>query len=157
MTSSGAHVGETVLWQSALDPGEREAAAERAGRNADRTATPTPTPTAKPSPSTKPKASSSGAVVATGTCQASFYGEGQGTASGEKFDPTKLTAAHKTLPFNTRVRVTNVATGQSVIVRINDRGPYVDGRCLDLSTAAFTKIASTSSGVIKVKYEVLHG
>jgi len=55
------------------------------------------------------------------------------------------------------VRVTNVATGQSVTVRINDRGPYIDGRCLDLSTAAFSKIARTSSGVIKVNYEVLRG
>jgi rare lipoprotein A len=158
MTSGSGHSGQTALWQTAsLDPGERAAAAERAGRNADRTSSPTPTPSAKPSPSTKPKAPTSGAVVATGTCQASFYGEGQGTASGEKFDPTALTAAHKTLPFNTRVRVTNPATGQSVTVRINDRGPYVDGRCLDLSTAAFNKIANTSSGVVKVKYEVLRG
>lgn len=162
MTSSGAAAGHTALWQSAsLDPGERAAAAERAARNAARTPAPTPSatpsPSAKPSPTAKSKTASSGSVVATGTCEASFYGEGQGTASGEEFDPTALTAAHKTLPFNTRVRVTNVATGKSVIVRINDRGPYVDGRCLDLSTAAFSKIANTSSGVIKVKYEVLRG
>ena len=91
-----------------------------------------------------------------GSCGASYYDEPQGTASGEPFDPEALTAAHKTLPFNTRVRVTNPANGKSVIVRINDRGPYVDGRCLDLSRAAFRAIANLSQGILsKVTYEVL--
>ena len=67
---------------------------------------------------------------------ASFYTEDTQTASGEKFDPNELTAAHRTLPFGTRLRVTNVATGKSVTVRVNDRGPYVRGRVLDLSTGA---------------------
>ncbi len=66
-----------------------------------------------------------------------------------------MTAAHKTLPFGTHVRVTNIRNNESVTVRINDRGPYVAGRCLDLSTAAFEKIASTGSGVITVRYEVV--
>ncbi len=72
-----------------------------------------------------------------GSCGASFYSEGQLTANGEIFNPSELTAAHKTLPFNTKVRVTNPSSGKSVVVRINDRGPFIDGRCLDLSRAAF--------------------
>ncbi len=100
--------------------------------------------------------SSSNLTPATGnTCQASNYGEGQMTANGEVFNPSALTAAHKTLPFNTMVKVTNAANGKSVIVRINDRGPYVSGRCLDLSIAAFSSIASLSSGVITVNWEVV--
>jgi len=89
------------------------------------------------------------------TCKASFYDEGQQTANGERFDPNALTAAHKTLKFNTRVRVTNPSTGKSVVVRINDRGPFVAGRCLDLSRAAFATIGSVSAGVMTVRYEVL--
>ena len=67
---------------------------------------------------------------------ASFYRTGVLTASGEKFDARELTAAHRTLPFGTRLRVTNVATGQSVTVRINDRGPFVPGRVVDVSHSA---------------------
>ena len=70
-------------------------------------------------------------------------------------NPNAYTAAHKTLPFGTRVRVTNAANGKSVVVVIRDRGPFVAGRCLDLTPAAFGAIASLSSGVITVKYEVL--
>jgi len=94
-------------------------------------------------------------VASTGTCKVSFYSDGSRTANGEPFDPNGLTAAHKTLPFNTMVRVTNLANGKSVTVRINDRGPFVSGRCLDLARGAFTKIASTGAGVINAKYEVL--
>ncbi|GAA3102721.1 septal ring lytic transglycosylase RlpA family protein [Nonomuraea salmonea] len=77
------------------------------------------------------------------------------TASGERFNPNAMTAAHKTLPLGSRVRVTNPRTGESVTVRINDRGPYIGGRCLDLSTAAFAAIGNTSAGVMRVRYEVL--
>ncbi|WP_230686928.1 septal ring lytic transglycosylase RlpA family protein [Catellatospora vulcania] len=94
-------------------------------------------------------------VLDTGTCKASFYDEPQGTANGETFDPDALTAAHKSLKFNTRVRVTNTANGKSVVVRINDRGPYISGRCLDLSRAAFAEIANLSSGVTTVRYDIL--
>ena len=67
-----------------------------------------------------------------------------------------MTAAHKTLPFNTRVRVTNPANGKSVVVRINDRGPFVSGRCLDLARGAFMVIASVGAGVIdNARYQVL--
>ena len=96
------------------------------------------------------------AVASSGTCQASYYSTGGHTANGEAFRPgTQLTAAHKTLPFNTMVRVTNLANGRYVVVRINDRGPFVAGRCLDLSTAAFQAIASLGSGVARVHYDVL--
>ena len=89
------------------------------------------------------------------TCKASFYDEGSQTASGERFDPNGMTAAHKTLPFNTRIKVTNTANGKSVVVRINDRGPFVAGRCLDLARGAFTQIASTSAGVATVSFQVV--
>ncbi|NUT41703.1 MAG: septal ring lytic transglycosylase RlpA family protein [Thermoactinospora sp.] len=94
-------------------------------------------------------------VVSTGTCGASFYGDPQMTASGEQFDPTAMTAAHKSLPLGSKVRVTNPNNGDSVTVRINDRGPYIGGRCLDLSEAAFDAIGDTGAGVMTVKYEVL--
>lgn len=121
---------------------------------------PTPSPTPSSTPSAKPtnkatQPSGGGTVTSSGTCGASYYGSGSHTANGETFDPSAYTAANKTMPFNTRVRVTNTANGKSVIVRINDRGPYVSGRCLDLTTAAFAVIASLGSGVITVKYEVL--
>ncbi|GAA2869872.1 hypothetical protein GCM10010517_29970 [Streptosporangium fragile] len=96
-------------------------------------------------------------VLSSGTCGASFYSEPQATASGERFNPNAMTAAHKSLPMGSKVRVTNPNTGDSVTVRINDRGPYVGGRCLDLSRAAFSAIGDTGSGVMHVKYEVLGG
>ena len=118
---------------------------------------PSPTPSKK-SPSKKPTSSPTKKTTGTsssGTCGVSFYASGNTTANGEDFNPDGLTAAHKTLPFNTMVRVTNLANGKSVTVRINDRGPFVTGRCLDLARGAFTKIASTSAGVIDARYEVL--
>ncbi|RKS08861.1 rare lipoprotein A [Nocardiopsis sp. Huas11] len=93
-----------------------------------------------------------------GTCQASFYGDGfhgATTANGETFDTYGMTAAHKTLPFDTMVKVTNPSNGKSVTVRINDRGPYIDGRCLDLSTAAFDEIIGTGAGVGTVEWQVV--
>jgi rare lipoprotein A len=86
---------------------------------------------------------------------ASFYTEGQQTASGEKFDAQDLTAAHPTLPFGTRLRVTNVATGRSVTVRINDRGPYVPGRVVDVSHSAADALGMVESGITKVKLDVV--
>jgi rare lipoprotein A len=129
-----------------------------------------PTPSASPTPTATPKRASRGSVRTaspapttarpkttgvTGSCGASFYDEPQPTANGEEFDPEALTAAHKTWAFNTRVRVINPDNGKSVIVRINDRGPYVDGRCIDLSRAAFRAIASLDLGHVNVTYEIL--
>lgn len=85
---------------------------------------------------------------------ASWYGEefaGLVTANGEVFDPQAMTAAHKELPFGTRLQVTNPATGRSVEVRINDRGPFITGRDLDLSAAAFARIAPPAAGVLRVQ------
>jgi len=87
---------------------------------------------------------------------ASWYGpgfHGQATASGETFDQHALTAAHRTLPLGTEAKVTNLETGQSVTVTINDRGPYVPGRHLDLSQAAAKQIGLIKKGVAKVKLE----
>jgi rare lipoprotein A len=113
------------------------------------------TRTAKPSPTPTKTASKSSTVVSTGSCGASYYDEPQLTANGETFDPDALTAASKTIAFDTRVRVTSLDTGKSVIVRINDRGPYIDGRCLDLSRAAFAVIDDLDKGAVDVKYEIL--
>ena len=93
------------------------------------------------------------------TGKASFYADkyqSRKTASGERFDQSALTAAHKKLPFDTNVKVTNVENGKSIVVRINDRGPFVRGRVIDLSRFSFSKIGDTSAGVINVKIEVVN-
>ncbi len=92
------------------------------------------------------------------TGKASFYAnrhQSKKTASGEIYDHKLHTAAHKTLPFGTKVRVTNMENGKIVVVKINDRGPFVKGRILDLSRSAFSSIANVSSGIIEVKIEVI--
>lgn len=86
---------------------------------------------------------------------ASFYSEGVQTASGEKFDAHELTAAHPTLPFGTKLRVTNVATGRSVTVRVNDRGPYVPGRIVDVSYSAAQSLGMVGKGIANVKLDVV--
>lgn len=86
---------------------------------------------------------------------ASFYTEGETTANGEKFNTHELTAAHRTLPFGTRLRVTNVSTGQTVTVRINDRGPFIAGRVVDVSYAAAETLGITDKGITKVKLDVV--
>ena len=99
-----------------------------------------------------------GPVTETISGAASWYGpkfHGRTTASGEPFDMHDLTAAHPTLPFGTQVRVTNQKNGKSVIVRINDRGPFVKNRVLDLSRKAAQLIGLIQSGVGRVKIEVL--
>jgi rare lipoprotein A len=103
-------------------------------------------------------------VVTTAACgtrtrgEASYYGPGfagKQTASGENFDPRAFTAAHKTLPFGTLIRVHNVDNGRTVIVRVNDRFPGTKGRVIDLSEAAFGAIAPHSQGVVRVRLEIL--
>jgi rare lipoprotein A len=86
---------------------------------------------------------------------ASFYTEGTETASGEKFNTHDLTAAHPTLPFGTKLRVTNVATGRSVTVRVNDRGPYVPGRNVDVSYSAAETLGMVGAGLAKVRMDVV--
>lgn len=94
----------------------------------------------------------------TETGGASWYGEafqGRQTASGEPFDQRKLTAAHRTLPFGTYVEVTRLDNGKRVVVRINDRGPFVGGRIIDLSRAAAERLEMIRDGTAKVRLRVL--
>lgn len=89
---------------------------------------------------------------------ASYYGkgvEGNKTANGERFTPTSLTAAHRSLPFGTRLKVTNLKNHREVIVRVNDRGPFVKGRVIDVSSKAAQHIGLVADGVAPVKLEVL--
>ena len=101
------------------------------------------------------------ALISTGqkqSGQASFYGgqfHGRPTASGEVFDMHKLTAAHRTLPFGTMIRVTNTSNNLSVVVKVNDRGPFVDNRIVDLSLQAAKEINMINDGVIDVTLEVI--
>ncbi|WP_454634412.1 septal ring lytic transglycosylase RlpA family protein [Bradyrhizobium cenepequi] len=87
---------------------------------------------------------------------ASFYSEDSQTASGEKFDKNQLTAAHPTLPFGTKLRVTDVNSGRSVTVRVNDRGPYVRGRIVDVSYSAAQELGMVGKGLTNVRLDVLH-
>lgn len=99
-----------------------------------------------------------GRIVGSQKGIASYYSDkyqGRPTASGEAFDQHEMTAAHRRLPFGTRVRVTNVANGKSVAVRINDRGPFVSGRVIDVSRAAATKLGIIHAGLAQVTIEVL--
>lgn len=89
---------------------------------------------------------------------ASYYAHkfhGRTTASGEIYDENKMTAAHKTLPFGTTVRVTNLANGKKVVVRINDRGPFVEGRIIDLSYRAAGELGMHAAGVVDARVEIL--
>jgi rare lipoprotein A len=95
------------------------------------------------------------ALQRSGDGLASFYGSPQQTANGEQFNPRALTAAHRTLPFGTKVRVTNVRSGRTVTVRINDRGPFVPGRVIDLSQAAAEELGIVGRGIAKVKLDVV--
>jgi rare lipoprotein A len=98
------------------------------------------------------------AYKAIGQGTASYYGAelaGNRTASGERFNPNGLTAAHRTLPLGTKLRVTNVANGRSVIVRVNDRGPFVGKRLIDVSLGAAREIQMIRSGTAQVRLEIV--
>jgi rare lipoprotein A len=96
----------------------------------------------------------SGEVLAE-TGRASWYSLTSKTASGERCDPGALTAAHRSLPFGTRVKVENLKNGRSVVVRINDRGPYARGRIIDLTRAAANRLGFVGAGIAKVRITVL--
>ena len=113
---------------------------------------PAPTPTPTPAPGPAPAPSTGLPQVG----EASWYGaqhEGKPTATGASFDPKALTAAHKTLPLGSTVKVTNLANGKTVIVTINDRGPFAANRIIDLSEAAAQALGMTKSGKAKVRLE----
>jgi rare lipoprotein A len=152
VTVVGAAVGLAQADPGTAKAGDVEPSPQPASRE---TADPVSRSQARPSPSAKKAEAKKLRTVVVGSCKASFYDEPQGTASGERFDPGALTAAHRTWKMGTRVRVTNPRNGKSVVVRINDRGPYIEGRCLDLSRAAFAAIESLGRGVAPVRYEVL--
>jgi len=111
-----------------------------------------PTPTSKSNPSSQPK------PLATWECTTSWYGEdfdGQQTANGETYDMYAETAAHPTLPLGSIVRVVNTRNHRSEVVRINDRGPYIEGRELDVSYAVARKLGFDQHGLAKVRLELL--
>ena len=87
--------------------------------------------------------------------KASYYWQGQKTANGERFNPSSMTAAHRRYPFGTMVRVTNMHNNSSVVLRINDRGPFVRGRIIDVSKAAAKHLGMLKAGIVKVKVEKL--
>jgi len=90
------------------------------------------------------------------TGKASWYKMGTKTANGERFKPDGLTAAHRTLPFGTKVRVKNLRNGKTVVVRINDRGPFIKSRIIDVSKGAARKIGLIQAGVTKVSIKVVN-
>ena len=105
-----------------------------------------------------PKLKTVPSVVRVLTGEASWYGPGfygNRTASGEIYRPGTMTAAHRTLPFGTKVRVTNLWNGRTAVIRINDRGPFVDHRVIDLGHGAASHLGLTASGIAQVKLEVL--
>lgn len=109
-------------------------------------------------PVVDPVAAEAKAYQAIGQGTASYYGRelaGNRTASGERFDPHGFTAAHRTLPLGTKLRVTNVANGRSVIVRVNDRGPFVGKRVIDVSLGAAREIQMVRSGTAQVRLELV--
>ena len=119
---------------------------------------------AQPKPSGAPpkrsRPADNGAPIYTEEGNASWYGEpfhGRKASNGEVYDMNKLTAAHRTLPFDSMVRVTNLSNGKTTTVRITDRGPFVDNRIIDLSRAAAQEIESIGPGIVPVRIEVLSG
>jgi peptidoglycan lytic transglycosylase len=119
-------------------------------------APPRPAPTVPPRP--VPPSSGATGISTQQRGRISMYGNdfaGRKTASGEPFDPAALTMAHRTLPFGTRVRVTNLENHLSVVVVVNDRGPFVPGRIADLSEAAARRIGMVADGVVEALLEIL--
>ncbi len=122
---------------------------------------PAPRPEAPAAPPARPAASAPDASVGTRYVEegnASWYGlpfNGRRSSNGEVYDMNRMTAAHRTLPFDTMVRVTNLSNGRSAVVRITDRGPFVDNRILDLSLAGARELDMVSTGVARVRLEVI--
>jgi rare lipoprotein A len=100
---------------------------------------------------------STGAEAGSQCGKASWYKMGSRTANGEKMNANALAAAHRSLPFGTRVRVDNLRNGRSVVVRINDRGPFVRGRVIDVTRGAAVKLGMIGAGVARVKVTVVSG
>jgi len=134
--------------------------ADSAKRSTDVPEAPTASPPVVPSPKRSRAAPAPAPSGYTEEGNASWYGvpfHGRRASNGEIYDMYKLTAAHRTLPFETMVRVTNLSNGKSTVVRITDRGPFVDNRIIDLSFAAAQEVDSVGPGVVPVRVEVLGG
>ena len=147
---------EALLTDEIVPQGEIEADFEASFATFDDPSLPAPGPRAVDLDSFDPPVEAEPAVWRSGV--ASYYGarfNGRRTASGERFDMNALTAAHKTLPFGTKVRVTNPRTGKSVVVRINDRGPYAHGREIDVSRAAAIELGLIQRGHGNVELALL--
>ena len=136
-----------------------EATEEEAKRSTSTEVPPQPKPSAA-SPKRSRPADATGSAIYTEEGNASWYGapfHGRKASNGEIYDMNKLTAAHRTLPFDSIVRVTNLNNGKTTTVRITDRGPFVDNRIIDLSRAAAQEIESIGAGVVPVRIEVVSG
>jgi len=133
-----------------------EATEEEAKRSTSTEAQPKPNVT----PPKRSRPADNAAPIYTEEGNASWYGvpfHGRKASNGEIYDMNKLTAAHRTLPFDSMVRVTNLNNGKTTMVRITDRGPFVDNRIIDLSRAAAQEIESIGPGIVPVRIEVLSG
>lgn len=115
----------------------------------------TGSPSSAASPSQQSSSASLPETGQSGSCFAGYVATGTVTASGEKFDPKAYTGANLSLPFGTKVQITNTETGESVVIRINDRGPYAGDRCFDLTSSAYQRIAPLTESEVKIEYEVL--
>lgn len=149
----------TPIPKPVISEAEKATVAETTEEAAEPEVQPEPTPEAEPEPSPEPTVEESqerGSFIAEGN--ASFYGarfHGRKTASGAIFNKHAMTAAHRNLPFGTRVRVTHVHNGRSVVVTINDRGPFVKSRIIDVSRAAAEQLGMVQQGVARVRLERL--
>ena len=146
-----ASVTETDPGSAKAEEAESDAVASPETPTEDTAVAPQPVqPPAPPIPQPR--------VISVSTGEASWYGPGfygNRTANGEVFRPGTLTAAHRTLPFGTKVRVTNLWNGRSTVVRINDRGPFIGHRVIDLGHGAANKLGLVASGIAQVRLEVL--
>lgn len=150
--NAGVTVSEDVSFESHFEPFDELPEVEIPPRAVDISEIEPPIEIEEP----EPEITANGRSLGRG--MASYYGRkfhGRRTANGERFDMNALTAAHKTLPFGSKVRVTNTANGKSVVVRINDRGPFIRGRTIDLSRSAAQKIGLISRGHGSVELELL--
>lgn len=150
-----AQVGEGRSWPSSAFIGQTSDQVARETRRPTKTATDTRTSRKARNNETRQVASVAGSLGGGSVGIASYYWQGQRVASGGWFNPSAMTAAHKTLPFGTKVRVTHLGNGRSVDVVINDRGPFIAGRIIDLSKGAAGIIGMHGQGLANVRMEVL--
>lgn len=141
-----------ACWPACVFGSSKSASSESASSNSYRQAAPRK---AKSETGSSGGSWFSGGAGGGSTGVASYYWQPQQVASGGQFNPNAMTAAHKTLPFGTRVRVTNLGNGRTVDVTINDRGPYIGGRIIDLSKAAAGSINMQGQGLAQVRMEVI--